>query len=83
MCTKFHEKTLKGSEKIEERILNNWSKNTPKWPSAEKYMMWIKNNHSSATNISTKFHDKISNDSQEKEEHTPEWAPGWHGMKEN
>ena len=36
---------------------------------------------SSATNIYTKFHQKILNDSQEIEEHRPEWALGGHDMK--
>ena len=31
---------------------------------------------SSATNIYTKFHEKISNDSQEFEKYTSEWGPG-------
>ena len=34
----------------------------------------------SIANIYTKFHEKILNDSQEIEEHTPEWTPGGHDM---
>ena len=37
--------------------------------------------HSRATNIYTKFHKKISNDSKEIEEHTPDWGPGGHDMR--
>ena len=60
-------------------IHQNELKNTPISPSSEvndgNKKFQCNDRQSGVTNICKKFREKILNDSQEIEEHTPEWAP--------
>ena len=84
ICTKYHEKILKGSQEKEKHKLKQlFQKYTKMAPNPEvndvNKRFQCSDHQSSATNIYTKFYEKMSNDSQETEEHILEWGPWGHG----